>query len=125
MQNIGYSEDAQVPRSPQTIDELVAGAVADAIRKVMPAVQRHIAALAAEQLESALALDGGARRSARPRARTRVEITKWVADKNARRVPNFVIDATGLDTKKKIVARFGENATFEKGKPPPKPARAA
>jgi hypothetical protein len=41
-------------------------------------------------------------------------------------VPTFVIEMTGgLDTKKKIVAKFGENATFEKGKPPPKPARAA
>jgi len=30
----------------------------------------------------------------------------------------------GLDTKKKIVARYGENAAFEKGKPPPK-AKAA
>jgi hypothetical protein len=37
----------------------------------------------------------------------------------ARRVPNFVIDATGLDTKKKIVAKFGEGAAFEKGKPLP------
>jgi hypothetical protein len=26
---------------------------------------------------------------------------------------------TGLDTKKKIVAKFGKNATFEKGKPLP------
>ena len=27
----------------------------------------------------------------------------------------------GLDTKKKIVAKFGEDAVFEKGKPLPKP----
>jgi hypothetical protein len=26
----------------------------------------------------------------------------------------------GLDTKKKIVAKFGENAAFEKGKPLPR-----
>jgi hypothetical protein len=50
-------------------------------------------------------------------------MTKWVADTRARRVPKFVIAATGLDTKKKIVARFGENAAFTKGKPLP-PARA-
>jgi hypothetical protein len=34
-------------------------------------------------------------------------------------VPTFVIEATGLDTKKKIVAKFGEDAVFEKGKPVP------
>ena len=40
----------------------------------------------------------------------------------ARRVPNFVIEMTnGLDTKKKIVAKYGEDAVFEKGKPLPKP----
>ncbi|MFL5273910.1 MAG: hypothetical protein ACJ79R_02995 [Anaeromyxobacteraceae bacterium] len=61
----------------------------------------------------------------RPRRRPpRVEMTRWVADRNARRVPTFVIEATGLDTKKKIVARFGENAAFEAGKPLP-PARSA
>ena len=114
-----------MPRPQPSIDALVTDAVADAIRKVLPAVQRHIAALAAEQLESALAMNGRSTRRAPGRARTRVEITKWVADKNARRVPNFVIQATGLDTKKKIVARYGENAAFEKGKPPPKPAKAA
>jgi len=47
-----------------------------------------------------------------------------VADNRARRVPTFVIEATGLDTKKKIVARFGPNASFEKGKPLPKPKAA-
>jgi hypothetical protein len=52
-------------------------------------------------------------------------MTRWVADNRARRVPTFVIDATGLDTKKKIVAKFGANVTFEKGKPLPKSARAA
>ena len=28
----------------------------------------------------------------------------------------------GLDTKKKIVAKYGENAAFEKGKPVPAPS---
>jgi hypothetical protein len=52
-----------------------------------------------------------------------VEITRWVADRRARRVPNFVIEMTGgLDTKKKIVAKYGENVAFEKGKPLPKRA---
>jgi hypothetical protein len=54
------------------------------------------------------------------RARARGEITRWVADSRARRVPNFVIEATGLDTKKKIVAKFGSGAAFERGKPLPK-----
>jgi len=45
-----------------------------------------------------------------------------VADRNARRVPNFVIEMTGgLDTKKEIVAKYGENVAFEKGKSAPKP----
>jgi hypothetical protein len=53
-------------------------------------------------------------------------MTRWIADRRARRVPTFVIEMTGgLDTKKKIVARFGENAVFEKGKPLPRPAKAA
>ena len=43
------------------------------------------------------------------------EIVRWVADQNARRVPTFVIVATKLDTKKKIVARYGLGAVFEKG----------
>jgi hypothetical protein len=47
-----------------------------------------------------------------------------VADRRARRVPNFVIAATGLKTKKQIVARFGEDAAFEKGKPLPAKLKA-
>jgi hypothetical protein len=47
-------------------------------------------------------------------------MTRWVADRRARRVPKFVIEATGLDTKKKIVAKFGEGASFERGKPLPR-----
>ena len=49
----------------------------------------------------------------------RSAITRWVPDRRARRVPTFVIEATGLDTKKKIVTRYGENAVFQKGKPVP------
>ena len=46
-------------------------------------------------------------------------MTRWIADKRARRVPTFVIEATRLDTKKKIVAKYGPNAAFAKGKPLP------
>ena len=47
------------------------------------------------------------------------EMTKWTANPRARRVPTFVIEATGLKTKKEIVAKFGEGEVFEKGKPLP------
>ncbi len=51
-------------------------------------------------------------------------MTEWTADRRARRVPTFVIEATGLDTKKRIVAKFGEGVTFWKGKPLPAPKKA-
>jgi len=51
-------------------------------------------------------------------------MTEWTADRRARRVPTFVIEATGLDTKKKIVANFGEGVTFHKGEPLPTPKTA-
>ena len=109
-------------RIESTIEDIVSRAVAQSIRKIAPAIQRHVAAMAAAELERNLAIEG-ARRSRRPGRRLRPEdISKWVADSNARRVPKFVIEATGLDTKKKIVARFGPNAAFEKGKPLPKQA---
>jgi hypothetical protein len=77
-------------------------------------------------------------RSARPRhcavasiAVHGLELIPWSrpyevgGGRHARRVPKFVIEATGLDTKKKIVAKFGENAAFVKGKPLPKAVKAA
>lgn len=107
------------------IEDILRDVVADAMRKAAPAIQRQIAELAVEELEKSLELNGG-RAIARPRrSRPRgEEMTRWVADRNARRVPKFVIAATGLDTKKKIVARFGEDAEFEKGKPLPKAAKS-
>jgi hypothetical protein len=111
------------------IDSIIREALAESVRKIAPAIARHVAAAAAEELETLLAMKGskaGRASVSRPRrTRPRTEITKWVADRNARRVPIFVIEATGLDTKKAIVAKFGENATFEKGKGLPKPAKAA
>jgi hypothetical protein len=62
---------------------------------------------------------------ARRRKKAGTENT-WVADTRARRVPTWVIQMTsGLDTKKKIVARFGPDARFENGKPLPPLVRAA
>jgi hypothetical protein len=46
-------------------------------------------------------------------------MTRCLANARACRVPNFVKEMTGLDRKKKIVAKYGENAAFEKGKPAP------
>jgi hypothetical protein len=97
------------------IREIVNQAVDRALRNVLPAIERALAAANAKGREKvAPKRKRTGRRSTRP-----VEMTKWVADARARRVPNFVIEATGLDTKKKIVAKFGENAAFEKGKPLP------
>ena len=109
-----------MPRSTPSIEDLVARAVSSSIRRIAPAIQRHVAALAADELERHLAVKPvhGARRPGR-RARPE-DLSRWVADSNARRVPKFVIQATGLDTKKKIVARFGPDAAFEKGKPLPR-----
>jgi hypothetical protein len=113
-------------RPTASIDAIIGASIAEAMKKIGPALQRHIAALAAEQLDRALALGAvAAPRAPARRARPRTEITKWVADRNARRVPLFVIEATSLDTKKAIVAKFGENAAFEKGKGLPKPAKVA
>ena len=62
----------------------------------------------------------------RARRRKRGAESVWVANSKARRVPKFVIQATGgLDTKAKVVERFGEGARFEKGKPLPAALSAA
>ncbi len=107
----------------QSIDDIITDAVSEAVSNIVPTIQRHIAALTAQELDKNLALKNGAKRGRGPsrRAQPRAEITRWVADRRARRVPTFVIELTGgLDTKKKIVAKYGEDAAFEKGKPAPK-----
>ena len=102
-----------------SLDALVRAAVDDVVARASRDLARAIAELTAEQLESRLEAEVG---GAMPRSRRRppADLSKWAADRRARRVPNFVIEATGLDTKKKIVAKYGENAVFEKGKPLPK-----
>ncbi len=113
-----------MPRLTQPIEEILRNAVSHAMQTIAPAIQRHIAALAAEELEKRLGVEGEAkphRGPSRGARAARQDITKWVTDRSARRVPKFVIEMTGgLDTKKKIVAKYGENVTFEKGKPLPK-----
>jgi hypothetical protein len=62
---------------------------------------------------------------ARRRKKPGTEST-WIADARARRVPTWVIKATGgLKTKKLVVARFGPGARFENGKPLPPIVSAA
>jgi hypothetical protein len=106
-----------------SIDEIVRSAIAPAVARASQAIARLIADLAAAELERGLTKrvkqSGPRRGRTAVRRRPPSEMTKWVADRSARRVPTFVIEATGLDTKKKIVAKFGENAAFEKGKPAP------
>jgi hypothetical protein len=113
-----------MPRPPRTasLDVLVREAAADVVARVSSAVAKQFTDLVRDgvsrELASGVRVRGGGASARRAR---RGEITKWVADNRARRVPNFVIETTGLDTKKKIVAKYGPGAAFEKGKPAPKP----
>jgi hypothetical protein len=102
-------------RPSQTIAEIIHKTVTEVTAALVPAIQRQVAALAAQELEKRLAVRGAKRSRAAPLRRSRPkEITRWVADRRARRVPTFVIELTGgVDTKKKIVAKSGENAVFE------------
>ncbi len=111
--------------SSTSMDDILRDAMEPVLKRASASIARAMADMAAERLDSELrggAVRGGGRpgRPGRP-SRRRSEITRWVADRSARRVPKFVIEMTnGLDTKKKIVARFGADSVFEKGKPPPK-----
>jgi hypothetical protein len=114
-----------MPRPAATLDEIVKDAMEGVVKRTSAAITKTIADMVAARLEVEIkkglgktGRGGGAKaRSTRPRA----ELTRWLADRRARRVPTFVIEQTGLKTKKAIVAKYGENATFEKGKPAPKP----
>lgn len=112
-------------RRDPTIEAIIQETAERVVERVSAAVAKQVSTLVKLGLERELAAAGrGGGRRAAGRSRRRVEMTRWVADNRARRVPTFVIEATGLDTKKKIVARFGENAAFERGKPLPKPKAA-
>ncbi len=106
------------PARNDTIDTILRDTASRVVSRLSAVIARQVADLVQEGVQRELGANGS-RRAGR-RARARGEITRWVADTRARRVPNFVIEATGLDTKKKIVAKYGANAAFEKGKPPPK-----
>ncbi len=111
-----------------SVDSIILDAVRPAVNRVSTVIAKTIASMVADQLDAQLRSAvreprGSTKNRVKPRgSRARTEIRKWAADRRARRVPTFVIEATGLDTKKKIVAKYGENATFEKGKSLPKVA---
>jgi hypothetical protein len=96
-------------------------------------VTRLVAGAIVEEVQAALSRapaasqgSGAGARPRRPRGERRPAsqpVERWVPDRRARRVPKFVIEATGLQTKKEIVDRFGEHAIFEKGHPAPPPLR--
>ncbi|HSN90351.1 MAG TPA: hypothetical protein VLS93_03910 [Anaeromyxobacteraceae bacterium] len=108
------------PRSDAAIDRILRDSAEEVVARVAPVLTR----LLGEMVERQLREDARAGRFARGRGRARrrrgAEMTRWVADRRARRVPKFVIEATGLDTKKKIVAKYGDGASFERGKALPR-----
>jgi sRNA-binding protein len=117
--------------APNSIDAVVLAAMEGVVARASKVIAKAIARLAAERLEAELAAGvaaataGRGRRGGRPAriravTRPRSEITRWAADRRARRVPTFVIDMTGLKTKKAIVAKYGDGVVFEKGKAAPK-----
>ncbi len=113
-------------RTAASLDDIVKDAVEGVVKRASLAIARSISDLVAARLEEELRKNAGASGRGRGRgrgraARPRAELTKWAADRRARRVPNFVIEQTGLKTKKQIVAKYGDGVVFEKGKPAPKP----
>ncbi|HET7823857.1 MAG TPA: hypothetical protein VFK90_00925 [Anaeromyxobacter sp.] len=106
------------PARNDSIDAILRDTASRVVSRLSSVIARQVADLVQEGVRRELGANG-ARRPGR-RARARGDITRWVADTRARRVPNFVIELTGLDTKKKIVAKYGPNAAFEKGRPAPK-----
>jgi hypothetical protein len=110
------------PARTTSIDAILRDTASAVVSRISAAVAQQVAELVRDGVQRELASGASRPRGAarRARARARGEITRWVADSRARRVPNFVIEATGLDTKKKIVARFGAGAAFERGKALPK-----
>lgn len=127
--------------SPLTAEDVILQAVDSVVNRASVGISRAIADLLAARIDAELRAQvqravgkagkgGRAPKGARAAtaeagspaaAKPRAEIDRWVADKRARRVPNFVIEQTGLKTKKLITDKYGEDAVFEKGKPAPKP----
>jgi hypothetical protein len=90
------------------------GIISDARRRLFALAGQMITRTQAVQLVPPAVVTTRAKR-ARRRAKGTENV--WIADSKARRVPTWVIQMTGgLDTKKKIVERFGADARFEVGK---------
>jgi len=115
-----------MPRSAaRSVDDVIRAAIEGVVTRASAAIARAVAEMTATRLDQELRRGvgrarGGRGRKAAGRGRPRGDITRWAADRRARRVPNFVIEMTGLKTKKQIVAKYGEGVVFEKGKPSPK-----
>lgn len=118
-----------------TMDSMIKE-VRDLARLVEPPIGRRITALGVQMATFALSQDSDGARAAtaaglpgKPKARRhrkRGSDTKWVANAQARRVPKWVTKATeGLDTKAKIIDRYGPGAVFEVGKALPAQLSAA
>ncbi|MBI5070670.1 MAG: hypothetical protein HZB56_20795 [Deltaproteobacteria bacterium] len=107
-----------------SVDEIIRAAMEKVMRRASAQIARALAEVAARQIDADISKALAGRKGAGKRGRggrRAGAITRWVADRRARRVPTFVIEMTGgLDTKKKIVARYGEGAVFEQGKALPK-----
>src|SRR5690242_4695543 len=110
--------EISMPKKTDAIEDVINAAVAQVAARILPAIERALAEAGARAAQPRAAKAKPVHRRGRRRAPE--ELTRWVADNRARRVPKFVIEATGLDTKKKIVAKYGADAAFEKGKPLPR-----
>jgi hypothetical protein len=86
---------------------------------------RRIAALAGEQLKTELTTQlGGAPSTTTTTVTTRrrrraTPATVNLASARTRRIPTWLSQATKLNTKRKLIDRFGPSAVFHKGKPLP------
>jgi hypothetical protein len=120
---IPRSEVWLMPRisNEASLEEVIRSATAPVVIRASNLIARAVADMVAVKLEIELRKTAPSGRRRTGLSRSRPEMTKWVADRRARRVPTFVIEMTGgLKTKKQIVAKYGENVSFEKGKPLPR-----
>jgi len=111
-----------------SVEDVILEAVESVVSRTAVAISRAITEILSSRLDEELKRQVGKAIGKKARgtvrlagaSRPRAEITRWTADRRARRVPTFVIEQTGLKTKKQVVAKFGDSAVFEKGKPAPK-----
>jgi len=101
-------------------EALYADLRAEIAREVVAEIRQALNSALAH-LEGGKATNRGTRRGSSSALRAPRKVTSWVADRAAKRVPNFVIDLTGLKTKRDIVEKYGDGAAFEVGQPLPPP----